>query len=195
MNDDMVPELDDLWLEANEHVNHGKFHEAIEIYKYILVRYSDNNLANENANAHLGDVLLTIGQTDLAEGHIRNAFSYNPENPEYLSMLGFVYYDRYEWENAVRQYKLALDKESWNREYLRSVGEVTFNAGDKRSWFEYLPAASPFYTNSSGMLAELATADMSIGDMTLAREYAEEAVRTNPTDIMAHAVLGELSKR
>jgi len=39
------------------------------------------------------------------------------------------------------------------------------------------------------MLTELATAYMALGDLTLAREYAEEAVRTNPTDIMALAVL------
>ncbi len=73
MNDDMVPELDDLWWEANEYVNHGDFDKAVEIYRYILIRYVDNSLANENANAHLGDVLLMLGQTDLAEGHIRNA--------------------------------------------------------------------------------------------------------------------------
>ncbi len=115
MNDDMVPELDDLWWEANEHINRGDFDKAVEIYRYILIRYVDNSLANEDANAHLGDVLLTLGQTDLAEGHIRKALSYNPENPKYHSLLGFVYYTRYEWKNAVKQYKLALDKEPWKR--------------------------------------------------------------------------------
>ena len=49
MNDDMVPGLDDLWREAKDHVEHGYFDKAIEIYKYVLVRYGDNNLANEYA--------------------------------------------------------------------------------------------------------------------------------------------------
>lgn len=47
VNDDMVPGLDDLWREAKDHVEHGYFDRAIEIYKYVLVRYGDNNLANE----------------------------------------------------------------------------------------------------------------------------------------------------
>jgi Tfp pilus assembly protein PilF len=43
-------------------------------------------------------------------------------------------------------------------------------------------------------LNELATAYMSIGDMTSAKEYAEEAVRTNPADVMAHAVLRKIKQ-
>lgn len=176
MNDDMGPELDNLWWEANEHINGGDFDKAVEIYRYILIRYVDNSLANENANAHLGDVLLTLGQTDLAEGHIRKALSYNPENPKYHSLLGFVYYTRYEWENAVRQYKLALDKEPWNRGYLHAVGVAVFNSGDRKTGLEYLHRVLPLYPDNSGMLAELATAYMSLGDIESARLYAEKAV-------------------
>ena len=189
MNDDMVPELDDLWWEANEHVNRGDFDKAVEIYRYILIRYVDNSLANENANAHLGDILLTLGQTDLGLYHIKKALSYDLDNPRYHYLLGFVHYIRYEWENAIQEYKLAFDKEPWNREYLHALGEAVFNAGDKKTGLEYLHEVAPFYPDNSGMLAELATAYISLGDRTLAREYAEEAVRTNPTDIMAHAVL------
>lgn len=189
MTDGMAYELDELWQEANEHINRGKFHEAIEIYKYILVRYSDNNLANEFANARLAGILYMLGQSELAEDHIRKALNYNPENHDYRYMLGVIYYTRFEWEKAVKEYRVALEKEPWNREYLRALGEAVFNAGDKKTGLEYLHEVEPFYPDNSGILAELATAYMSLGDMTLAREYAEEAVRTNPTDIMAHAVL------
>jgi len=189
MNDDMGPDLDELWQEADEHVNRGDFDKAVEIYRYILIRYVDNSLANESANAHLGDVLLTLGQTDLAESHIRNALSYNPENPKYHSLLGFVYYTRYEWENAVKQYKLAFDKEPWNRDYLHAVAVAAFNSGDRKTGLEYLHRVLPLYPDNSGMLAELATAYMSLGDIESARLYAEKAVRTNPADVMAHAVL------
>ena len=61
MNDDLVPELDDLWGEANEHVNRGNFDKATEIYKYILIRYGGNNSAAEHAHACLGDIL-TLSQ-------------------------------------------------------------------------------------------------------------------------------------
>ena len=189
MTDGMAHELDDLWQEANEHVNRGKFHEAIEIYKYILVRYSDNNLANEYANAHLGDILLTLGQTELGLYHIKKALSYDLDNPRYHYLLGFVHYIRYEWENAIQEYKVALEKEPWNGEYLLALGEAVFNAGDKKTGLEYLHKAAPFYPDNSGMLAELATAYMSLGDIGNARLYAEKAVAIRPDDIMARAVL------
>ncbi len=138
MDDDMVPVPDDLWQEANEHTSRGNFDKAIEIYKYILIRYGANNLANEYANACLGDILFMLGQTDLAEDHLRKALSYNPENPDYHRTLGVIYYTRYEWENAVKEYRVALEKEPWNREYLRALGEAVFNAGDKKTGLEYL---------------------------------------------------------
>jgi len=194
MAEDMVPDLDDLWREADGHIGHGSFDKAIEIYRYILVRYGDNNLANEYANARLGDILLMLGETDLAENHIRKALGYDPENPDYHHSLGFVYYRRQEWKNAVKEYKLAFDREPWNREYLRALGEATFNSGDKQTGLEYLHEVAPLYPENSGMLAELATAYMSLGDMTSAREYAEEAVRTNSSDVMAHAVLRKIKE-
>jgi len=189
MNDDMVPELDDLWLEANEHVNRGKFHEAIEIYKYILVRYSDNNLANEYANAHLGDILLTLGQTDLGLYHIKKALSYDPDNPRYHYLLGFIYDQRYEWENAIQEYRLALDREPWNREYLRALGETIFNSGDKKTGLEYLHKALLLSPDNPGLLIDLATAYMSLGDIESARLYVRKSVAIRPDNIMAWAVL------
>jgi len=194
MTDNIGFELDDLWHEADDHINHGRFEKAIEIYRYILVRYSDSNLANEYANAHLGEILLMLGQTDLAENHVRKALSHDSQSPRYHSLLGFVYYTRYEWGNAVQEYKLALDREPWNREYLHDLGVAIFNSGDKTTGLEYLHRVLPLYPDDSGVLAELATAYMSLGDMASAREYAEEAVRTNPADVMAHAVLRRIKQ-
>lgn len=194
MIDDMASELDDLWREAKDHIDHGHFDEAIEIYKYILLRYGDDDSATEHAHACLGDVLLTLGRTDHGENHIRRALSYDPENHRYHYLLGFIYDQRYQWESAIQEYKLALDREPWNRLYLRALGEATFNSGDKETGLEYLHEVAPLYPDNSGMLAELATAYMSLGDMTSAREYAEEAVRTNPADVMAHAVLRRIKQ-
>lgn len=189
MDDDMVSVPDDLWQEANEHTSRGNFDKAIEIYKYILIRYGANNLANEYANARLGDILFMLGQTDLAEDHLRKALSYNPENPDYHRTLGVIYYTRYEWENAVKEYRVALEKEPWNGTYLLALGKAVFNSGDKKTGLEYLHKAEPFYSDNSGFLAELATAYMSLGDIGNARLYAGKAVAIRPDDIMAWAVL------
>jgi len=195
MSEDMAFELDDLWHEASKHCEHPRdFDKAIEIFKYILLRYGDNSSAAEQAHAQLAKILFMLGRFGEGESHIREALSYDPENPDYHHSLGFVYYMRQEWDNAVKEYKLALDREPWNRGYLRSLGAATFNAGDKKTGLQYLHEVALLYPNNSGMLNELATAYMSIGDMTSAKEYAEEAVRTNPADVMAHAVLRRIKQ-
>jgi len=75
MSGEMALALGDLWREAHNHIDRGRFDKAIEKYKYILVRYADNSLANEYANAYLGDILFTLSQTNLAESHIKKALS------------------------------------------------------------------------------------------------------------------------
>jgi tetratricopeptide (TPR) repeat protein len=131
MTEDMIPELDNFWRETDNYFENGKYEKAIEIYRYMVIRYGDKNTANEYANASLGEILLMLGQTELGQNHISKAVSYNPENPHYHFLLGFVYYTRYEWENAIKQYKLALDKEPWNREYMHALAVAVFNYGDK----------------------------------------------------------------
>lgn len=192
MNSDMAPELDDLWREARTHIENWKFDKAIEIYKYILITYGDDNVANEYANACLGEVLLTLGQTAAAENHIRKAISHDPGNPHYRYLLGFIYDRRCEWGKAIREYKAALDKEPNNRLYLRALGESIFNSGDKHRGLTYLHKAEALYPSNSGMLSELATAYLSLGDVDTAMVYGEKAVMINPDDIMAWAVLRKI---
>ena len=189
MSDDMASELDDLWREAKEHVECCNFDQAIEIYRYILIRYGDSNSAAGYAHACLGEVLLTLGRTDQGENHVRKALSYDPENHRCHFLLGCIYGQRYEWENAIQEYRLALDRELWNPSYLCAIGETIFNSGDKKLGLEYLQKATDLCPDSSGMLTELATAYLSLGDFESARLYAQRAVAIRPDDIMAWVVL------
>jgi len=77
---------------------------------------------------------------------------------------------------------------------LHALAVAVFNSGDRKRGLEYLHRVLPLYPDNSGMLTELATAYMSIGDMTSAMEYAEETARTNPADVMAHAVLRRIKQ-
>ena len=54
-----VSELNTIWDEAKGHIEQGNYEKAIEIYRYILVRYSDNDIAAEYTNAYLGDAFLS----------------------------------------------------------------------------------------------------------------------------------------
>jgi tetratricopeptide (TPR) repeat protein len=54
-------------------IEQGEYNKAIEIYKYVLIRYSDNDIAVEYANAYLGDIYLKLRRFNLAENHLRKA--------------------------------------------------------------------------------------------------------------------------
>ncbi|MBI2831197.1 MAG: tetratricopeptide repeat protein [Chloroflexi bacterium] len=177
MDEDLVFFPDDLWLEAKS------------IYKYILIGYGDNSPANEYANAHFGDILLMLGETDLAETHIRIVISYDPQNPRYWYLMGKVHQARLDWDNAAKEYELAFCMEPWNRSYLLALGEATVNSGDRKTGIEYLHQVTPLYPDNSGMLTELATAYLSLGDIESARQFAERAIAIRPDDIMAWIVL------
>jgi len=58
MNSDELPELQSIWDETKSHIERGEYDKAVEIYKYVLIRYSDNAISVEYANAYLGDYLL-----------------------------------------------------------------------------------------------------------------------------------------
>ncbi len=50
---DDKPELLTIWDEAREHVEIRDYAKAIETYRYIIIRYHDNDVAVEHANAYL----------------------------------------------------------------------------------------------------------------------------------------------
>lgn len=189
MNNETAPEPSCLWIEAEDHIERGRFYKAIEIYQYILIRYADDNLAIERAHAQLAEILLMLGETDLGHGHIRKALSYDPENPRYHYLLGFVYSTKYEWEHAIHEYKAALEREPTERSYQHALGEAIFNSGDKLLGMESLLKAAALHPANSGMLAQLATAYMSLASIAAAKVYAEKAAETNPDDIMGWVVL------
>ena len=72
---------------------------------------------------------------------------------------------------------------------MRALAVAIFNSGDRKTGLEYLHEVAPLYPDNSGMLTELATAYMSLGDIGSARLYAERAVAIRPDNIMARVVL------
>ncbi len=52
MGGDDRPELRLIWGEAKAHIERGDYDKAIEIYRYILIRYAEDNRAVEYANAY-----------------------------------------------------------------------------------------------------------------------------------------------
>jgi tetratricopeptide (TPR) repeat protein len=100
--------LSTIWDEAKTNIEEGNYSKAIEIYKYILIRYSDKKVAVEYANAYLGDIYLTLKNSELAEGCIKKAVKLNPEKPGYRYQLGVSYSLQNLWNKAVPEFRLAL---------------------------------------------------------------------------------------
>jgi Uncharacterized enzyme of heme biosynthesis len=139
MNSDTAPELYTIWNEAKTHIEQGDYDKAIEIYKYVLIRYSDNDIAVEYANAYLGDIYLTLRQLNLAEKHIKKAIHCKPDSPGYHYLLGFTYSIQHQWGNAIAEFETAVDEEPNNSEYLRGLGWAIHCTGDKAKGLAYLP--------------------------------------------------------
>ncbi len=78
MTNEDVPELQSIWDDARRFIERGDYDKAVEIYQYILIRYSDYLITVEHANAYLGDILLTLRQLDTAEEHIKKAINFSP---------------------------------------------------------------------------------------------------------------------
>ncbi len=194
MSNDSVPELSTIWDEAKGYIEQGNYEKAIEIYKYILVRYGDNDIAAEHANAYLGDAFLTLRQLDLAENHIKKAISYNPEKPGYRYILGFIYSVKCKWGKAIREFEVAVDKEPNNGEYLRGLGWAVSSSGDRMKGLVYLHKANDLLPTNVNILTDLAVAYMSLGNIDEAKEYVEKALQIDPGSTIARELVDNLDR-
>jgi tetratricopeptide (TPR) repeat protein len=194
MDRDIGPELHTIWSEAKEHIEQGAYNKAIEIYKYVLIRYSDNDIAVEYANAYLGDIYLKLRQISLAENHLRKAIDCSPDNPSYRYLIGFTYSIQSQWDKAIGEFEVALDKEPNNSEYLRGLGWALHCAGDKAKGLAYLHRAVDLAPTNVNILTDLAAAYLSDLQFHKAREYAEMAVQIDPNSNIATEVLANIGR-
>ena len=184
-----IPELQSIWDEARQHIESGNPCKAVEVYKYILLRYADNAIAVEYANAYLGDIFLTLRKLDLAESHIKKAINLKPENPGYNYILGFIYSVQQQWTKAIAEFEIAVAKAPDNGEYRRGLGWAVYNNGDKETGISILEKARCLAPDNVQILTDLAVAYLSSEYLDQAKEYAEMAVNMDPANPLARNVL------
>ena len=189
MTSEDVPELQSIWDEAKASVEQVDYDKAIEIYLYILIRYSDHPIAVEHANAYLGDIFLTLRKLNTAEKHIKKAISLKPEKPGYYYILGFIYSVERRWNKAISEFEKALEKEPGNGEYLRGLGWAIYSSGDVTRGLSCLEEANRLQPANANILTDLAVAYFSSLNVHKAVEYAEKAVLIDPTNAIAQDVL------
>ena len=194
MDNDSVPELNSIWDEARNYIKSGNRDKAIEIYRYILVRYGDNDVAVGHANAYLADIFLALRELELAEDHIKKALKYDREKPDYHYILGFVYSIRRMWDDAIQEFEIATAHDPNNGEYLRGLGWVIFQGKDKNKGLDCLHKANQLAPNNPNILCDLAVAHIATMDFVKAEEYALQAVTLEPQNPFAQGVLKDIHR-
>jgi tetratricopeptide (TPR) repeat protein len=184
-------ELISIWYEAKNHLEAGRPDKAIEIYKYVLLRYGDDPETAEYANAYLGDIFLSLHKLDLAEEHIKKAIDHNPEKAEYHYILGFVFNKRRQWEKAISEFKSAVSREPDDAEFIRGLGWATFQNGDRIRGLSLLQKANKLNPSSVNILTDLAVANMGTS-LRKARQYAEQAAAIEPDSPLVQGMLDQI---
>jgi tetratricopeptide (TPR) repeat protein len=193
MSEDQVSETQTIWNEARDYALDGDYDKAIEIYKYILIRYADDDVALEHAHAYLGDVYLTSRKLQQAIEHLIKAINLGPDKLKYHYLLGFAYSVRGRWVDAVVEFQLAVDGEPDNPEYLRGLGWAVFNDGNRVIGLEYLLDSLDKDPDNVNVIMDVASAYLLEGDFGKAWEYGEKAVQMDPGNAHAMRVLERIS--
>ena len=194
MNSEEIPELQSIWDEARGYIEHGDYDKAIEIYTYILIRYVENDIAVEYANAYLGDIYLTIRRLDLAEKHLKMAITLAPGNSHYYYLLGFSHSIKEQWSKAVTQFRKAIRLDPDNSEYERGLGWAMFNAGNRAEGLSHLYRALELLPSNIHAMTDLATAMLMLGSIEKAREYGKRALSFDPSYILAQDLLKTIDR-
>jgi len=186
------PEKPTIWKEAKDHVEKGNYDKAIEIYKYLLIRFGENSIVVERANANLSDIYLKLKQPDMAEIHINKAIKRVPGKPDYRYMLGFIYSTQYRWREAIPEFEAAVEADPENTEFLRGLGWAQLNDGDKDKGMVCLHKAKALAPFDVTVLLDLAQAYLFNLDFDEAKRYARGAISLEPENAFAQKVFGEI---
>jgi tetratricopeptide (TPR) repeat protein len=191
MPNEYESELEVIWEEARKHIANGQPDKAIEIFKYILLRYSEEPEVIEYSNAMLADLYLTKRQLVLAEKHIHKALDLQPENAAYHYILGFVFSVGRKWEPAIAEFTQALKIEPNKAEALRGLGWARYSIGDQEQGIGLLRRAASLEPQNFRILIDLAVALMPV-DIKEAAKHAEKAIKLEPENGVVWKVLNQI---
>ncbi len=193
MDEENLSELDIIWDEARKQIQSGHREQAIEIYKYVLIRYADEKAAVEYASAYLGDVYLTLDKPELAATYIKKAIHCDPEKPAYRYQFGFVYSKLKQWKKAISEFRKAVKKEPTNAEYLRGLGWAIYNEGDQIGGLAYLRKANELEPNNINILNDLSVAYLGMPDLKNASKYNNLALKIDRGNSLATSISEQIN--
>ena len=87
-----------------------------------------------------------------------------------------------------KEFEIAVRVEPDNAEYLRGLGWVSFNGGEKLKGLEYLHKANELEPSSVNILLDLANAHLIMLDFDNAKAYVDKALLIDPGNGLARQV-------
>ena len=186
------PELLTIWDEARKSIEAHDHAKAIETYRYIIIRYHDDDIAVEHANAYLGDLYLTIQELARAKNHLGEAIRYAPDKPQYHYLLGFTHSKAEEWQDAITELGAAIEQDPTEGEYVRALGWAVFNGKEKAAGLALLYRAVELAPDSADVHTDMAHAFLAIGNLDKAVEHGREALGIEPDHPLAQDLLRKI---
>ncbi len=153
-----------------------RFKEAKDVYRVIL------DLSPEDAEAHfyLANIYDTLNEDQLAEAELKKAIELNPQYPEALNYLGYMYVEQS--RNLVQaelMIKKALAIDPDNGAYVDSLGWLYFKKGRTQEALKELEKAATLLDDPE-IYSHLGDVYFKMGDVNKAKNSWEKSLSMNP---------------
>ncbi|MFC2018687.1 tetratricopeptide repeat protein [Chloroflexota bacterium] len=185
-------ELRALQSEAYNYLVDGNIERAIEIHIGIASRYQDHPNACTDSLAFVGEQYLHCRDFYLAENYFMRALGYNPLNPHYHYLLGFLYSFDNNWERAIREFEFAAKQNPAKPSYQWVLGWAFWNVGDRSKALNFLYQALRMPPGDEMDITDLSNDLFCLTDLISVWDYATHSLQIAPNNALAQDLLGEL---
>ncbi len=138
----------------------------------------------------LADLSMSLDSAFEAIGHIEAALEGDPDNAQYLAMLGSALHAEQRIDEAVEAYERALAGDANQYRVLNGLGIIHFRRGNFSEARELLEKALELKPGSGEIRMNLAQTLTAFDEHDAALKHAEKALKLSPKNLNAHYTYG-----
>ncbi|MCP4134662.1 MAG: tetratricopeptide repeat protein [bacterium] len=167
----------------------GKYQEALEFYERALKYYDKNPDTYRNR----GLSFRALEKFDKAAKNLHKALELNSGDVNSRIILGNIYFNRAQYDNAIKEYTIALELSPGNPSVLYNKGSSLLKKGDELSGIDYLrkaAEASKIGDIAHSAYSRLGLLFMEKKNYDLAEQYLRKAILIDPRNAVYRYNLG-----
>lgn len=175
-----------------------KLQGQIDLAREMFMRSLEIDPSNALAHTNLSDIFLREGDIEKAEKHITTALELDPSLAPAHAFLGQIQQRRLEFNDAKREYEVAISNGFENYEVLINLSFVYYQLEEMSSFKEMVGRATEFTGNAAIVFLDISLY-LKQDDESKSREYCQKAINLMNQYIadkkfkLAEAVLDKLS--